>query len=477
MRFEADPDLRRTEDGTVAIGGSPLRILRLSSRGADALDRLTGREPIDLDDEQRAFAFRLVDLGFLVPRYSVDRTAEGGPDVSVVVPTFGRPAELDGCLRALAKSPCGQVIVVDDGSPDPSAVAAVAEHHGATVVQCDERRGPAAARNAGLAFVDTPLVAFVDSDVEVGTDWLPWLLCHLSDPDVAVVAPRVVCPAPELGANLVAQYERYRSPLDMGARPGPVRPGSRVSYVPGAALLCRRDAILDVGGFDETLLVGEDVDLLWRIVESGHRCWYVGDDSWVEHPPRPSAPAWLAQRFAYGSAAAALDERHPGAAAPLGVSGWSAAAWAAAATGHPFIAAAVTASTVVALTRKLDFLDEPLAESIRLGGVGHVRAGESIGRALLRPWMPLTLAASLVSRRARRMALTAAIVTPLLERRRLGATLEPASWIAMSLADDAAYSAGVWASAWREKRWGALIPAFKNWPGRPAEASVPAPPT
>ena len=105
---------------------------------------------------------------------------------------------------------------------------------------------------------------------------------------------------------------------------------------------------------------------------------------------------------------------------------------------------AVAGGTAVAMSRKLDFLDHPRVESARLVGRGHLGAGELIGRALVRPWFPFTVAAALVSRRARRVALAAAVVPPLVEWARRRPPLDPLRWTACSLADDVAYSVGVW---------------------------------
>ena len=48
-------------------------------------------------------------------------------------------------------------------------------------------------------------------------------------------------------------------------------PYGTVSYVPSAAIICRRSTLLEVGGFDETMHSGEDVDLCWRLVGAGAR--------------------------------------------------------------------------------------------------------------------------------------------------------------------------------------------------------------
>ena len=98
--------------------------------------------------------------------------------------------------------------------------------------------GPAAARNAGLAACKTDFVAFLDSDVVPRRGWLEALLGHFCDPAVALVAPRIVGLAQT--DNMVARYEAVRSSLDLGQREAPVVPYARVSYVPSAAIICRR---------------------------------------------------------------------------------------------------------------------------------------------------------------------------------------------------------------------------------------------
>jgi mycofactocin system glycosyltransferase len=385
--------------------------------------------------------------------------------VTVALPVRNRAAQLDAALAALAAGPrTARTVVVDDGSDDPHAIAQVAARHGADVLRRDVSGGPAAARNAALATVTTPLVAFVDSDVVVPRDWLEPLLGLFADDRVALAAPRVAGPP---GPSVRERYDSVRSPLDLGADPGLVRPRTRVAYVPSAAIVCRVDALAGVGGFDEAMTMGEDVDLCWRLDGAGWRCSYAGDASVVEHHDEPERGGWMAwwrRRRDYGTSAASLDERHPGAVAPLGVSGWSAAVWALAALGRPTAAAAVAGGTAIAGVRTLDALGPKVAAGVVLRG--HLGAGELIARALVRPWFPFTVAATAVSRRARKVALVAALVPPLLEWRRRCPPIDPVRWTVVSLADDVAYSTGVWAGALRARSFGALLPALAAWPPR-----------
>jgi mycofactocin system glycosyltransferase len=292
--------------------------------------------------------------------------------------------------------------------------------------------------------------------------WLSDLGGLLADRDVVAVAPRIGSAA---GGSRRERYEQRRSPLDLGPAPARVSPRTMVAYVPTAALLARRDALLAVGGFDPGLRYGEDVDLIWRLVGAGGTVRYVPGVV-ADHTARSSWAGWLRQRFGYGSAAAPLSARHPGQVPPVQVSGWSAGAWTALAAGHPLAAVAIAAGSTALLPRKLRALPRPINRSVELAGRGHLLAGRWLGRALLRPYWPLTLVAAVVSRRARRAALAASVIPALLEWREQRPNLSPATFALLRAADDVAYGTGVWWGCWRTRSVDALRPDFSSWPGR-----------
>src|ERR1700722_17744521 len=136
----------------------------------------------------------------------------------------------------------------------------------------------------------------------------------------------------------------------MGARESIVRPGSRVPYVPGAALVARRSAA--GAGFVEAMRVGEDVDFVWRLAASGWRVRYEPAAT-LPHQPRVRLRSWSARRKDYGTSAAILEQRHPGTVRPLYISAWTALAWLAAASGRPAAWAAATGASVALLARRL----------------------------------------------------------------------------------------------------------------------------
>jgi len=262
MCLRPDPGTRLLADGAVLAGGSPVRVLRLTAAGARHVAGWWSGTPVPDNPRARVLARRLLDTGIAHPA-GYAGAGPGPQDVTVVIPVRDRHGELARCLAGLARAP--RVIVVDDASRDPAAIARIAAEAGARVLRRPVNGGPGAARNTGLAAADTPLVAFLDSDCVPSPGWLDVLLPYFADPAVGAAAPRIV--PHERGRTWLARYEGASSTLDMGAHASIVRPGSRVPYVPGAALVVRKAAAGT--GFAEDMRVGEDVDFVWRLAAAG----------------------------------------------------------------------------------------------------------------------------------------------------------------------------------------------------------------
>jgi mycofactocin system glycosyltransferase len=476
FRLVIDPDVRRPS-WKVVVGGAPLRVLRLGEGGARLLDgweagaRVGGSagEPAgESGGGSRAaglFARRLVDAGIAHPRPDPEAVSEGVTDASgltVVIPVRDNTT---GLVSTLARLQGMKVVVVDDGSTVPVAVADLPGDQSATdvsVIRHDHPRGPAAARNSGWRAATSDVVVFLDADCVPTGDWLATLVGHLADPAVAAVGPRIVSPAAREGA--LAAYESVRSSLDLGARESPVRPRSRVPYVPTACLAVRRQALLEVGGFDEKLRFGEDVDLVWRLNDAGWSVRYEPRAS-VVHPARSGFGAWLRQRFDYGRSAAPLAERHGAAVAPLAVSPWSAGAWSLALAGQPLAALGMVAATAGILARRARGDRSTETELARLAVRGSLLAGARIAESVRRAWLPPALVVATVTRpgRSRRRVaagIAAAFAAPLVEWVARRPPLDAVSWVSLRAADDLAYQAGVWAGALRAKSPKALLPDF-----------------
>jgi mycofactocin system glycosyltransferase len=451
-----DRSVRSFRDGTVLVGGHPGRLISLSPEGVHGLAALLADDSPSI--AARQLGARLVDAGMAHPRRAAPCPA-GFPSVTVVVPAHDRSDALDRCLRSVgSRLP---VVVVDDASEDPGAIAEVCRRHGARVIRRAANGGAGAARNEALEAVDTELVAFVDSDCTVTEQWIERLVWLFDDPGMAAVAPRV---RPERGAGALARralarYSDARSALDMGPDEGEVGPDRLVRYVPTAALVVRRSAL--ASGFDPTLRVGEDVDLVWRMVEAG---WHVRYDPSVivSHREPSSWRTLAARRFRYGTSAAALSQRHPGYLAPVELRPWPAAATVAGLCGRPRVAGALVVAAAAVLFGKVGRRGIPAWLTLRWSAQAAGWTAVGVGRAATTLAGP-AVAVSMVRGRARRRAVAAALVLapPLVEwwRRRPG--IDPVRWAAASIADDVAYGAGVWSGCLRMRSFGPLVPALR----------------
>jgi mycofactocin system glycosyltransferase len=429
--------VRRFAGGRVLAGGAPYRILRLSDAGVRALEAM--QAGLRVSPPARELAGRLVDGGLASPAPGATVTA---PEVTVLIPVRDRLGPLERCLQALGGAPA---VVVDDGSADPDALAALCRRHGARAVRRAHPGGPAAARNSGLAEVDTELVAFLDSDCVVPTGWLRRLSRHFADPGVGAVAPRLVpC---SRGDSVRERYAAARSPLDLGGEPGRVAPGHPIAYVPTAALLVRRNAI--ARGFDEELRYGEDVDLVWRLHDAG---WTVRYDPTVvvSHEEPLSWSELLARRHHYGTSAAALSQRHPGRLKPAILRPQPTAAAMLLLARRP--GPALVAATLVpaARGRRLRRAGLPPAAIATLGLQAGWQTLLGLSRASTMLAAPALLA-GLATRRTRATAAFLVTAGPLAQWTVRRPALDPLRWTAAAVADDIAYGAGVWRGCWERR--------------------------
>lgn len=444
-----DEKVRRLDGGAALLGGSPTRLLRLAPK---AVALLAGGELVVRDPVTAGLARRLLDAGIAHP---VPAATDAVPSsaVTAVIPVKDNQAGVDRLLAVLGDMP---VIVVDDGSAVPVRAP------GATVLRQPVSRGPAAARNLGLAHAVTEFVAFLDSDVVPRPGWLAAASAHFADPTVVLVAPRIVGMGEPRG--WLARYEELRSSLDLGPRPGPVESRSRIAYVPSAAMVVRREMLGQVA-FDESMTVAEDVDLCWRLRERGWRLRYE-PAAQVAHDHRVTFRKWFGRKAFYGQGAAPLAERHPGRVPPMVLSPWSAGAAALLTTGTrsgAVGAAVVSTAAGVRLTKTLRGLRHPARSSARLIAMGLGAAAWQFAGAVCRHYWPVAVVVACCSRRARRTLVAVAIgegVADWVTHDGPG-RMDPVRYVVAKRLDDIAYGSGLWWGALRARSAAALRPVIE----------------
>lgn len=203
--------------------------------------------------------------------------------ISVVVPTYRRPALLIRCLSALMKQlfykEQYEIIIVSDG-PDEETRAMVQLLLSESVPLINyfplpERRGPAAARNAGWRAATGELVAFTDDDCIPDINWLPALWNAYKEHSFPAVAftGKIIVPV----SNRPTDYELNIAQLS-------------VADFVTANCACSRQALLDVNGFDEqfTQAWREDSDLHFRLLKQNIPVCPVSQ-AVVTHPVRKEA--------------------------------------------------------------------------------------------------------------------------------------------------------------------------------------------
>ncbi|RIJ05149.1 glycosyltransferase family 2 protein [Achromobacter sp. K91] len=183
--------------------------------------------------------------------------------VSVVVPTFRRPALLERCLRALARQQFSrddyEVLVCDDAvsSATRAQVDLLREAWGnrpaLRYLPVAGTRGPAGARNLGWRSAKAEIIAFTDDDTIPEPQWLRHGVSALTA-DIAAVTGTTEMPIPEPPND----YERDAAGL------------TRSEFIT-ANCFVRRSALQAVGGFDPryTMAWREDSDLHFALLDSG----------------------------------------------------------------------------------------------------------------------------------------------------------------------------------------------------------------
>jgi glycosyltransferase involved in cell wall biosynthesis len=194
------------------------------------------------------------------------------PKVSVIVPVFDAERYLREALYSVARQRFTdhEVIVIDDGSTTDACeqiVAAAGKETGHRMRYVrQDNRGPAVARNRGLAEAKGELIAFLDSDDVYAPDKLALQveIMRRVSPDCAFVTggyERFVEGAPaETNVVLPAAFEGTIYPALLHSR-------RAIPWVP-AAHLFRRAALAAAGGYDAALRYGEDKELVIRLART-----------------------------------------------------------------------------------------------------------------------------------------------------------------------------------------------------------------
>ncbi|MBV8989791.1 MAG: glycosyltransferase [Solirubrobacterales bacterium] len=190
--------------------------------------------------------------------------------LAVVVVSRNRREQLcETLLRHLSLPERPPVVVVDDASSDGTAEVLRSRFPSVAVITLQAPRG-AVARNIGLRAVTEPYVAFCDDDAWFTPGALKQAVTLLDDhPRLALINPQIQV-GPDRRLDPVSE-QMATSPLPAAAG----QPGSPLLSFIACAVIVRREAVLQVGGFCERFQTGAEEKLLgWDLAAAGwHMCY------------------------------------------------------------------------------------------------------------------------------------------------------------------------------------------------------------
>jgi hypothetical protein len=222
--------------------------------------------------------------------------------IALAVATRDRAELFERCIlpELTRAASAGYEVVVVDQSEGPETRTLVEDVGGIRYLRSEP--GLSRARNEAVRSTRAPLIAFTDDDVTLPSGWLPRIVeLFAAAPDAGAVCGRAVTPDGRLLPG--SRSGVYRWPAH------PFRLGS------GFNLSLRRDALEEVGAFDERLGAGgrfssaEDTDMLYRLLKVG---WSVvcSDDITVVHHDWRSRRAEVRLHYRYGCGAGAQTAKH-----------------------------------------------------------------------------------------------------------------------------------------------------------------------
>lgn len=197
------------------------------------------------------------------------------PGVSLVIPSYRSQHRLGKLLESVYSQSTSaplEVIRVESGWTDPEPPFPLFSEQ---ILSYRERLGPAAARNRGAARGKGVYLAFVDSDVVLPPNWLEALLRALQSVDTDLVGGAIANQNPETVPSRVLHLIEFSEFL-------PGLPSSFRASISSSNCLLRRAFFLETGGFNENLLMSEDLEFCNRLTRPP---FFVGDTR-IEHHHR-----------------------------------------------------------------------------------------------------------------------------------------------------------------------------------------------
>ena len=192
--------------------------------------------------------------------------------IAIIVPAYNEAEVITDCIASLLKCEgnVSEIIVVDDGSTDHTydvALDAYGQHPRVKVYR-KSNGGKATALNFGIEIARSDIIIAIDADTRLDSRAVSLLSRHFVDPKLGAVAGAV-----EVGnaKKLITRFQAIEYVVSQNLDRRALEVANGIIVVPGAIGAWRRDAVRQVGGYEEDTLA-EDADLTLKLQRAG---WHI----------------------------------------------------------------------------------------------------------------------------------------------------------------------------------------------------------
>lgn len=225
--------------------------------------------------------------------------------VSVIIPVLngaGVIGDLLTCLCNQVNQPqIVEILVVDNGSQDETC--SIAQNFPVKLLK-ENKPGPGAARNRGLASARGEVIAYLDADTLPSRKWIGEIVKPFFDPEITLVGGKTISYKPETPAErFYARFGIHKTEFELSR--------ARFPFFASRNLAVRRTAAIAIGGWAEDLLTAEDIDFCYRIQQQVPGKTYFQESAVLFHRDRKDENTLLRQAWTYGEGLAKIYRRYP----------------------------------------------------------------------------------------------------------------------------------------------------------------------
>ena len=235
-------------------------------------------------------------------------------NITVVIPTLHRPAELTRCLESLVQGTVlpAEVLIIDQGEYQvvEPVIKRIRSQYSISIIHCSQpRKGLSAARNFASSQARCPVIAFTDDDCVPASDWLAQIdQTMAASPTVDGVTGSILPLEQDSTGLFSISIRTGQKSKTFQGRTLPWHVGS------GGNFAIKRNWLRRVGGYDERLGVGspgqaaEDTDLFYRLLRTGAVIQY--EPKAVIYHERQDAVRLMQSFWTYGYGMGAFSAKH-----------------------------------------------------------------------------------------------------------------------------------------------------------------------